>query len=73
MDWKAIKGFEGLYWINRNGEIKNRHGKILAKTVLDGGLQVVDLYGNGQRVRKPINMLLIEAYPEMFEEEQNER
>ena len=74
MDWRTIKGFEGLYWINSKGDVRNVHGKILAQTTLGGGLKVVDLYGNGQRIRKPIKTLLIEAYPELFMEDmENEK
>lgn len=71
--WRPIKGFEGLYWISAEGSVKNKRGKILTPTLLPDGMRVVGLYGNGQREQKPVKTLMIESFPELFEEEENER
>lgn len=66
-EFRMIKGYEGKYWISPFGAIRNKHGKILSQIDLGGGIKAIDLYGQGIRDRKLINVLLIETYPELFE------
>lgn len=63
MTWKMIKGYEGKYWLNPEGEVKNSRGLILKPIDLGHGMKAVDLYGNGLRTRKLITELLVENYP----------
>ena len=46
MEWHEIKKYEGLYWINKNGDVKNKRGKIKS-TFLTNGYKRVALYKNG--------------------------
>lgn len=67
-NFKMIKGYEGSYWIDPYGNIKNKKGKILKPIDLGGGVKAIDLYGQGLRERKLISVLLAETYPELFNE-----
>lgn len=67
-----IKGYEGSYWIDPFGNVKNKHGRILKPVDLGGGVKAIDLYGNGLRERKLIRVLQCETYPELFEGEDND-
>lgn len=67
-DYRMIPGYEGLYWLDRFGNIKNRHGRQLKPIDLGGGVKAIDLYGKGMRDRKLIKVLLVETYPELFED-----
>lgn len=71
-DWRMIRGYEGKYWISPYGAIKNQRGKILNPIDLGGGIKAIDLYGQGLRDRKLINMLLLESFPELFGGEIND-
>ena len=67
-DWRMVKDFEGLYWINSIGQIKNKNGKVL-KHYRVGGIESVTLYGSGLRQEYPINVLLARNFPEKYMEE----
>lgn len=69
-NWRMIKGYEGSYWISCFGDIKNKRGRILTPIILNGGIKVIDLYGEGLRERKLIDVLLRENYPELFKGEE---
>lgn len=71
-EYRMIKGYEGRYWIDQQGHIKNRHGRLLSTLDLGGGVRAIDLYGQGVRDRKLINVLLLEAFPEINKESKDE-
>lgn len=68
-----MKGYEGKYWINQSGEVKNFTGKTLKPIILSGGVKAVDLYGDGLRERHLISVLLQDNFPELCKEEKDDR
>lgn len=68
-----MKGYEGKYWINQNGDVKNFTGKTLKPIILSGGVKAVDLYGDGLRERHLISVLLQDNFPELCKEEEDDR
>lgn len=68
-DWRMVKDFEGFYWINPIGQVKNKNGKILKHYYVDG-IEFVILYGLGLRQEYPINLLLVMNFPENERSEQ---
>lgn len=73
MTWKMVKGYEGKYWLNQSGEVKNFTGKILKPIILSGGVKAIDLYGDGLRERHLISVLLQDNFPELCKEEEDDR
>ena len=65
--FRMIKGYEGKYWIDPFGNIKNKQGKLMKAIDLGGGVKAIDLYGQGLRDRKLIQVLLVENFPELFD------
>lgn len=47
-DWYPIPDYEGLYWINPKGQIRNKDGHILFQEPSKFGYKV-ELRKNGQR------------------------
>lgn len=70
--FKMMKGYEGKYWINQNGDVKNFAGKTLKPIILSGGVKAIDLYGDGLRERHLIGVLLQENYPELYSKEEEQ-
>ncbi len=68
-----VKGFEGKYWVNPNGDVRNSRGLILKPIELGNGMRAVDLYGNGLRTRRLITELLVETFPELNKEVQHDK
>ena len=68
-----MKGYEGKYWINQNGDVKNFAGKTLKPIILSGGVKAIDLYGDGLRERHLISILLQDNFPELYKEEEDDR
>lgn len=68
--FRMIKGYEGSYWIDPFGNVKNKKGKVLKPIDLGGGVKAIDLYGQGLRDRKLITVLLMETFPELFENDE---
>lgn len=68
-----MKGYEGKYWINQSGDVKNFTGKTLKPIILSGGVKAVDLYGDGLRERHLISVLLQDNFPELCKEEEDDR
>lgn len=58
----AIPGFEGLYWVTKNGDIVNADGKILKPYDNGYGYLMVDLKKNGTRKHARIHRLVAEAF-----------
>lgn len=67
-----MKGYEGKYWINQSGEVKNFTGKTIKPIILSGGVKAVDLYGDGLRERHLISVLLQDNFPELCKEEEED-
>lgn len=55
--WCPIPGYEGVYFINKAGEVCNIDGHIIKQTPSRYGLQV-ELRKNGQRDRIPVEDLI---------------
>lgn len=65
--WRPVPRYEGLYWINIKGHVKNSKDVIIS-TRIQGGVEVVELHGNGQREIIPISTLVLDAFPEIYKE-----
>ena len=66
--WRDVPNFEGIYWINIKGIVKNSKDQII--TPRDhNGIEMVELYGNGQRELIPISTLVLDAFPEIYKED----
>ena len=59
--WKEIKDYEGLYWISDQGQVKNRHGRILIPEIRNGYYSV-DLCKDGKRKKHRVHRLAAEAF-----------
>jgi len=54
-EWKPIKGFEGLYEVNRYGQIRNANGKLMRQQLKHAkhtSYKKVNLYKNGKYTYK---------------------
>lgn len=60
--FKAISGFEGLYWVTKNGDIINADGKTLKPYDNGYGYLMVDLKRNGVRKHARIHRIVAEAF-----------
>lgn len=63
--FKEIPNYEGFYQVSNIGNVKNRHGKILSKHLINSGYYVVDLHnGHGKETRKkyPVHILMAMAF-----------
>jgi hypothetical protein len=47
MTYKQITGYEGIYWINKNGMVMNKHYKIIKLTQNNKGYLMINLHKNG--------------------------
>lgn len=56
-NWKIIPGYEGVYWIDRAGRVKNADGHVLQTAPSKEGLRV-ELRKNGQRERILVSELI---------------
>ena len=75
-EWKNIKGYEGLYKINRKGEVKSLERKIMitktrTKTIKEkirknvknqSGKYYIILHKNGKHEFKYIHLLIMETF-----------
>lgn len=66
-----IQDFEGIYWINRQGQIKNAKGQIL-KQYDTNGMRTVTLYGSGLKQKYPVDLLILMNFPEEMKGDKNE-
>lgn len=66
--WRPIPGYEGYYWINSMGQVKNSHGKLLSRVNCGGGILKVKLQAKGQREERYISSLMVEIFPEYVKE-----
>lgn len=58
-----MKGYEGKYWIDPEGNIMNNKGKIL-KPKNVGGVNVIELYGQGVKNKHIVQALVLENFGE---------
>lgn len=70
--WRPIPHYEGLYWVNSEGDVKNSKN-IIISTRMQGGVKVVELHGNGQRDVVPVSTLILDVFPEIYKEDSNEK
>lgn len=47
--WKPVSDYEGIYWVNSLGKIKNKQGKTLKSFVINSGYESITLNKNGTR------------------------
>lgn len=62
MTFKPIKGYEGIYWINNDGDIKNKSGRILKSHDNGLGYYKVVLYKNKQRHYHYVHRLVAQTF-----------
>lgn len=67
--WRPIPGYEGYYWVNNFGRVKNSNGKLIARVDCGGGNLKVKLQANGQREERYLSTLMVEVFPELCEED----
>ena len=64
--WRTIEYlgvYNDRYWINEDGLIKNKHGRIIKPRDNGNGYLITDLYyGNGYKKTIPVHRLVAETY-----------
>lgn len=66
-EWKPIKGFEGLYEVNRYGQIRNANGKLMRQQLKHAkhtSYKKVNLYKNGKYAYLYVHRIVAEAFIE---------
>lgn len=58
MNWKDIKGYEGLYFISDKGLVKNRKGLIMKPNLQNSGYHMIHLIKEGKRKAMLIHRLV---------------
>lgn len=60
--WNSIKGYEGLYWVNRKGQIKNSSGRILKPFDNGTGYSRVTLMKEGVKSNVLVHRIVAETF-----------
>jgi len=61
--WKNIKGYEGLYQVSNNGNVKSLvSNKLLKQCINQDGYHQVCLYKNGHKKNMLVHRLIAEAF-----------
>lgn len=61
--WKSVVGYEGLYQVSNNGEVRSlTHNKVLKNQISRTGYEQVLLYKNGHPSLKRVHRLVMEAF-----------
>lgn len=60
-DWREAAGFEGLYWINKQGLILSKKGLKVA-SLSNKGYCVVDLYKNNKRKKQLVHRIVAKTF-----------
>jgi hypothetical protein len=60
-EWKEIEGFEKLYFINKNGDVKGKNG-VLQSSIGKNGYHYIALCKDSKHYTKNIHRLLAEAF-----------
>lgn len=63
MEWRQVRGYEGLYEISDDGRIR-RNGKILSPTDNGNGYLIIGLMKNNKKKNHYIHRLVAEAFVE---------
>lgn len=62
-EWRDIQGYEGLYQVSDEGDVRNRaSGKILKPTILNNGYKQVSLYRDGVSKKFQVHRLVADAF-----------
>lgn len=68
IEWKDVHGYEGLYTVSNQGEIRNRLGQVKATTLNVKGYRYVHLYRNygqqGLAIHRAVAMAFVPGYEE---------
>lgn len=64
VEWREIPGYEGRYWASSDGQIKNKHGRIMVQTTLKGKPYLrVGLYsGSGAARTFPVHVIICTTF-----------
>lgn len=60
--WKPIKGFEGIYEVSSNGNVRNAKGRHLKPFMIRQGYLMVELFNHYERTHARVNRLVAEAF-----------
>lgn len=61
--WKPVKGFEDLYEVSNEGDIRSiASGKALKHNVNKANASIVSLYRNGKQSNKTVSRVVAEAF-----------
>ena len=66
--FREIEGYENLYWINQDGDVKNKHDKILKSRDNGSGYYIVDLCKQGKKKTHSVHRLIGIAFIEKTNE-----
>lgn len=55
--WNPVPGYTGVYWISRDGDVRNAQGKYIAQVKGTNGENYVQLRHNGRRERLMVRAL----------------
>lgn len=61
-EWTVMKGYEGVYWITKKGEIRNARHKKLQPFFNPEGVKLIELRNNGQREIVPVDYLVYSTF-----------
>lgn len=63
--WREIEGYEGLYEVSSDGDVRSiQTGKLLAKNLAGSGYVKADLWKNGKRWQTTVHRLVADAFLE---------
>lgn len=68
-EFKQMKNYENIYWINKNGDICNKNNKILKSRDNGNGYLIIDLCKDG--VRKTLSVHRLTALTYLIESNNN--
>jgi hypothetical protein len=60
--WKDVKGYKGLYKINREGVVINKRGKVVGTELSQRGYVRVRLYKNNVKKNHKVHRLVAQAF-----------
>jgi hypothetical protein len=60
--YTPLKSYEGLYWINKKGKIKNQNGEIIKPFINEDNYLRITLYKNGRKRNYYIHKLVCQTF-----------
>lgn len=60
-EWADVKGYEGLYWVNRSGQVKSLK-KIKKPATSNKGYLIVEIYKDNKRKKLLVHRLVAQAF-----------